>query len=114
MVMHFVPILHKGCRSKTNFYVFIYDQTSFKFCASFRIFIAVFIEKFQKIHYLSYVRRGIGTISGTISPGYDFSSNLLHERTNASFHPLTVFQDKQNKDFLKKEGNLHTAKIGRR
>ena len=59
MVMHFVPIRHKRCRSKTNFYVFIYDKTSLKFCASFRIFIAVFIEKFQTIHYLNYVRRGI-------------------------------------------------------
>ena len=62
MVMHFVPILHKHCRSKTNFYVFIYDKTSLKFCASFRIFLAVFMEKFQKIHYLNYVRRGIGKI----------------------------------------------------
>ena len=62
MVMHFVTILHKRCISKTNFYVFIYDKTSLKFCASFRIFLAVFMEKFQKIHYLSYVRRGIVSI----------------------------------------------------
>ena len=27
MVMHFVPILHRCCRSKTNFYVFSYDKT---------------------------------------------------------------------------------------
>ena len=60
MVMHFVPILHKCCRSKTNFYVFIYEKNSLKFCASFRIFLAVFMEKFQIIHYLNYVRRGIG------------------------------------------------------
>ena len=59
MVMHFVPILHKLCRSKTNFYVFSYDKTSFKFYASFRIFLAVFMEKIQKICYLYYVRRGI-------------------------------------------------------
>ena len=59
MVMHFVPILHKHCRSKTNFYVFIYDKTSLKFCASFRISLAVFMEKFQKIYYLNYARRGI-------------------------------------------------------
>ena len=36
-----------------------YDKTSLKFCASFRIFLAVFIEKFHKICYLNYVRRGI-------------------------------------------------------
>ena len=59
MEMHFVPILHKRCRSKTNVYVFIYDKTSLKFCASFRIFLTVFTEKFQKIRYLNYVRRGI-------------------------------------------------------
>ena len=56
---HFVPLLHKHCRSNTNFYVFIYDKTTLQFCASFRIFLAVFIEKFQKIHYLNYARRGI-------------------------------------------------------
>ena len=28
MVMHFVPILHRCCRSKTSFYVFSYDKTS--------------------------------------------------------------------------------------
>ena len=59
MVMYFVPILHKHCRSKTNFYVFSYDKTSLNFCASIRFFHAVFMEKFQKIHYLNYVRRGI-------------------------------------------------------
>ena len=53
MVMHFVPILHRYCRSKTNFYVFSYDKTSLKFCASFRFFLAVFMEKFQKICYLN-------------------------------------------------------------
>ena len=59
MVMHFVPILHRHCRSKINFYFFSYDKTSLKFCASFRLFLAVFMEKFQKIRYLNYVRRGI-------------------------------------------------------
>ena len=58
--MHFVPILHKHCRSNTNFYVFSYHKTSLEFCASFRFFLAVFMEKFQKILYLNYVRRGIG------------------------------------------------------
>ena len=47
MVMHFVPILHRRSRSKTNFYFFSYDKTSLKFCASFRFFLAVFTEKFQ-------------------------------------------------------------------
>ena len=60
MEMQFVPILHKHYRSKTNFYVFIYDKTGLKFCESFRIFLAVFMEKFQIFHYLNYVRRGIG------------------------------------------------------
>ena len=59
MVMHFVPLLQKRCRSKTNFYVFSYDKIGLKFCASFRFFLAVFMEKFPKIHYLSYVRRGV-------------------------------------------------------
>ena len=60
MVMNFAPILHGRCRSKIIFYVFSYDKTSLKFCASFRFFIAVFMEKFPKICYLNYVRRGIG------------------------------------------------------
>ena len=60
MVMHFVPILHRRCRSKTNFYVFSYDTISLKFCASFRFFLAVFMEKFPKMCYLSFARRGIG------------------------------------------------------
>ena len=59
MVMHFVPILYRRCRSKTNFYVFSYDKTSLKFCASLRFFLAVFMEKFQNICYLNYVRRGM-------------------------------------------------------
>ena len=59
MIMHFVPILHMRSRSKINFYVFNYDKTSLKFCASFRFVLAVFMKKFQKIHYLGYVRRGI-------------------------------------------------------
>ena len=58
MVMHFVPIPHRRYRSKTNFHVFSYDKISLKFCASFRFFLAVFTEKFPKIRYLSYVRRG--------------------------------------------------------
>ena len=61
MVMHFVLILHRRCMSKANvyFFFFSYDKTSLKFCASFRFFLAVFMEKFQKIPYLNYVRRGI-------------------------------------------------------
>ena len=59
MVMHFVSILYRCRKSKTNFYVFSYDKTSLKFCSSFRFFLAVFMEKFQKICYLKYVRRGI-------------------------------------------------------
>ena len=58
MVMHSVPILHRRCRSKTNFYVFCYDKIILKFCASFRFFLAVFMEKFPQIRYLSYVRGG--------------------------------------------------------
>ena len=48
MVMHFMLILHKRCRSKTYIYVFSYDKTCLKFCASFKIFlahVAVFMEK---------------------------------------------------------------------
>ena len=59
MVMHFVPIIHRRCRSKTNFYFFSSDKISLKFCASFRFFLSVFMEKFQKIRYLNYVRRGV-------------------------------------------------------
>ena len=59
MVIHFVPILPRCCRSKTNCYCFSYDKTSLKFCVSFRFFLAVFKEKIKKIRYLNYVRRGI-------------------------------------------------------
>ena len=52
MVMHFVLILHRKCRSKPNFYVLSYDKTSLKCFASFRFFLAVFMEKFKKIHSL--------------------------------------------------------------
>ena len=45
MVMHFVMILHKRCRSITKFYVFSYHKTGLKFCGSFRFFPAVFMEK---------------------------------------------------------------------
>ena len=64
MVMHFVLILQTRCRSKNNFCVFSNDKTSLKFCASFRFFLAVFIEKFQKIHYLNYVtvRKGLKAV----------------------------------------------------
>ena len=62
MVMHFVPIFHRRCRSKINFYVFSYHKISLKFCASFRFFLRVFKEKFSKICYLSYVRRGISSV----------------------------------------------------
>ena len=68
MVMHSVPILHRRCRSKTNFYVFSYDKIGLKFCASFRFFLAVFMEKFPKIRYLSYARRGIAMCCNTIRP----------------------------------------------
>ena len=61
MVMYFVRILHKHCRSKSNFYVFSYDKTIFKFCASLRFFLAAFMEKFQKLRYLNHVRKGIAS-----------------------------------------------------
>ena len=70
MIMHFVPILHRRCRSKTNFYVFSYDKISLKFCASFRFFLAVFMEKIQKIRYLSYVRRGINVTAALLTVQY--------------------------------------------
>ena len=47
MIMLFVLILHRRCRSKTNFNVFSYDKICLKFCASLRFFIAVFMKKFQ-------------------------------------------------------------------
>ena len=47
IVKHFVPILHRRCRSKTNFYVFSCDKTSLKVSASFRFVLAVFMQKFQ-------------------------------------------------------------------
>ena len=59
MVLHFVPFLHRRCRPKTNFSVFSYDKTSLKFCGSFRVFHAVFMEKFQKICYLNYMRKSL-------------------------------------------------------
>ena len=49
MVMHFVPILHRRCRSNPNFYVFSYDKTSLKFCASIRFFLAVFMNPLSEL-----------------------------------------------------------------
>ena len=83
--MHSVPILHRHCRSKTNFYVFSYDKISLKFCASFRFFLAVFMEKFPKIRYLSYVRRGI-----TIIDELTVQVWLLYHHPNFKYCTLTV------------------------
>ena len=63
MVMNFMQTLLRRSRSKTNFYVFSYDKISLKLCESFRFFLEVFMEKIQKIRYLSYVRRRIGTFN---------------------------------------------------
>ena len=41
-------------------------KISLKFCESFRCFLAVFIEKIQKNHYLNYVRRRIGIRRKTV------------------------------------------------
>ena len=57
MVMRFVPILHRRFKVKTHFYVFSYDKTSLKFCASIIFFLGVFIKKFKKICHLNYVKR---------------------------------------------------------
>ena len=82
MAMHFVPILHRCCRSKTNFYVFSYDKTSLKFCASFRFFLRVFMKKFPKIRYLNYVRRGIVAFDDTL--GIQSVSSGLSVQRNTS------------------------------
>ena len=37
IVLHFVLVLQKCLGSKNNFYVFIYDLTSLKFCERFRL-----------------------------------------------------------------------------
>ena len=76
-VMHFVQILHMCCRSKTNFYVFSWDKTSFKFCAIFRFFLAVLMEKFQKIRYLNYVRRGVGIF---FTQNYKITFTAVHHK----------------------------------
>ena len=82
MGMHFVLILHRRCRSQTNFYVFSYDKISLKFCASFRFFHAVFMEKFPKIHYLSYVRRGIASIYALLlCRGHSWRVQLAKQET---------------------------------
>ena len=52
MVMHFVPILHRRRRSKTNFYVFSYGKTSLKFCESFRFFLAIFMANLEVVAIL--------------------------------------------------------------
>ena len=48
MVMHFVPILHSCFSSKTNFYVFSYDNKFKILCKSFRFFLVAFMEKLKK------------------------------------------------------------------
>ena len=84
MVMNFMQTLHRRSRSKTNFYVFSYDKISLKFCASFRFFLAVFMEKFQKIRYLSYVRRGIG-VQAKANP---LQNSNISESSDAFFRPI--------------------------
>ena len=80
MVMHFVLFLHRRSRSKSNFYVFSYDKISLKFCASFKLFLAVFMEKFPKICYLSYVRRRISFYR------YNFVKKLWRPKHNRGKH----------------------------
>ena len=54
-----------GCRrramlsSLTTLVFFSYDKTSLKLCEIFRIFLALFTEKFPKIGYLNYVKRRV-------------------------------------------------------
>ena len=89
MVMHFVPILHRWCLSKTNFHIFSYDKTSLKFCACFKFFLAVFMEKIQKIHYLNHVRRGIGYhMCGTFQTRY--TKNRYKNMNNILGVPLML------------------------
>ena len=45
------------------------DKISLKFCECFRFFLAVFMEKIQKLHYLSYVRKRI-VLNGVLHHGY--------------------------------------------
>ena len=99
MLMYFVSILHRRCRPQTNFYVFSYDKISLKFCASFRFFLAIFMEKFQKICYLSYVRREIDKFS--------LSSRLL-----LISQSLKEFIEKKKiSDSVKSQESLYQHKI---
>ena len=69
MVMHFVLILHKCCRSENNFYVSNYDLTSSKYCKSSSLEFSIFTEKFTKIGLKKYVDRGIASCSWWLVSG---------------------------------------------
>ena len=58
MIMHFVSILHSAAGQKPIF-IFLVTTKLVQNCASFRFFLAVFMEKFQKIRYLNYVRKTV-------------------------------------------------------
>ena len=80
-------------------FFFSYDKTSLKFCARFRFFLAVFMEKFQKIPYLNYVRRGVhidapflvqnGRVCG-VGDRYNYV-HKLHITRFSLFYQFTVF-----------------------
>ena len=75
-VMHFVPIFHKRYRSKTNFYVFGYDQSSLIFCGSFRFFDAVYREIQNNLLSELYEKRNRQSITNNEVVG-DLNSGRL-------------------------------------
>ena len=106
IVKHFVPILHRRCRSKTNFYVFSYDKTSLNISASFRFVLAVFMQKFQKKNLLSelcekrnskecikieYGRRK-GGMSGSPSSKGRFWDNVIQNPIHLQRFPILQFE----------------------
>ena len=85
MVMRFVPI-----QVNNIFFVYIYDITSLKFCASFRFCCEVFMEKILIIRYLNYVRRGVETKPCVV----------FHQVRTSTFFLFFSFADRDNTIFL--------------
>ena len=79
-----------------NQFVFSYDKISLKFWAICRLFLAVFMEKFPKIRYLSYVRRGIGNKFTLSMTNYDTDKDNKTTLKRKPGISLTVTWDKSS------------------
>ena len=88
MVMHFVQsCFTSDAGLKPICYVFSYDKTSLKFCASFRFFLVVFMEKFQKNLLSELCEKRNSTVS-LASVDIRSSIHILYERCHQTLPRL--------------------------